>query len=901
MKIVPKDTKPKNYIWKKYTILDLILASILLAIVFAMLLTKNKVIMIIALILLVFNIIMFFPINNRLVYQELYQFLKFLFSKKRYKDKEIDKILPFIDILDDGYIKYDGYFGKVLEIGSKNFALLDDISQDIDISYFANALNIFDKGESFDIVKIDKALILDKYEKDLLALIDKEEDDKRKAILYSKLSDISLLNSKEETIYIPTYYIIIYANTIENLNILSNLFIENFSKTDINISALDKIETAIFLKYNFDRDFDEREAYTKSHEELISWIKPESIEFGLKNIKVNNKYQMIVSIEDYPVEVGAAFMANIFNMRNTKVCMHIRAVDQEMAIKRIDKALCEILSRSDDIVKASDSISQDIHIETLKELLVSMQADNERLFDVSFTVLGYNYNNENIPSFRKSILSNIRNDGFKVNTLYSRQIDGYINQNISKRGSLKIYERGVNSSTLAASFPFVSANLQDDNGFYLGFNRLAQPVLFNIWKRDNEHKNSNVMVIGTSGSGKSYFLKTLITNLYSEGVKIVILDPENEYRLLASNVDGLMLDVGRGDKGRINPFHIYPSISDSDDNFDLELSSKATFNTHLRVLESFFKIILPNINDEALELLNSIIVEVYSKSGIGESSDFNNLKAEDFPIFDDLYNYLLKEKDRLKDDLYKLHLLSSLITYISKFANNGRYSDIWNGYSNLKSSNDFTVFNFQSLFAAKNDVVANAQMLLVFRFLESELINTKNENDLKGIVSHTLIIVDEAHLFIDKKHPIALDFFYQMTKRIRKYGGAFIPATQSISDWNANLELRSKTSAILKNSQYSFIFNLKSEDIEDLVDIYKSSSPINEEERISIAKANRGECFFIGSDSMRISFYVDANDTIKEIFSKKIDIKSYLKEAEEEIKDGDNYDEENIEEIEGDI
>ena len=107
-------------------------------------------------------------------------------------------------------------------------------------------------------------------------------------------------------------------------------------------------------------------------------------------------------------------------------------------------------------------------------------------------------------------------------------------------------------------------------------------------------------------------------------------------------------------------------------------------------------------------------------------------------------------------------------------------------------------------------------LLLVFRFIEQEVINAREANK-SGKNLRTLIIADEAHLFIDAKFPIALDFFFSMSKRIRKYNGSFIPATQNIADWNANEELRSKTSAILKNSQYTFIFKLSAPDIYNCV------------------------------------------------------------------------------------
>ncbi len=870
MKIIPKDTKVKNYIWKKFTILDAMIGAVLIFAVIGIFASSNKYKFIIGIAVFIPGFCLFLPVNNRLLYKELIQAVKYLFYKKEYMGKEVDRLIPFTGIDEDGYIVYPGYYGKVLKIGSKDFSLLDEFMQDGDIEAFARAINSIDMSDVIDIVKIDKAIILDEYLEKLKNMIEAEEDEKRKAVLYSKLSDIDILNDADKPIYEPGYYTVFYGTRKEDIDIVISNFIENFSETGLRTKTLGKTETAIFLKHNFTRDFDEREAYELSDEELISWIKPEYIKFSSNSLTVNNNYGLTVAVEDYPIEVGAAFLGGAFNIDGIRAVMHISGVDQDRGVRRIDRAINEVLSRREGLQKASDEIENEAHVDTMQELLIALKTENERFFDVTVTFTAFNYDNLNKKVFRKRVLALLKNNSLNINTLHTRQVEGYINSNISRKTALKIYERGINSTSLAASFPFVSSKIMDKDGMYLGANSNGFPVMLDILKRDEKHNNSNAFVVGTSGSGKSYFLKVLLSHLYSTGSKVYILDPENEYSMLCKNFGGGMIDIGKGDKGRINPFHIYSGISDDDKNEVQE--NKATFNAHLRTLESFFRVVLPKITDEALEYLNNAIIETYSIKGIGESTDISELEPNDFPIFDDLIKYLNKEYEINKENLYKRNILSTVITYVSKFGTGGRYSDLWNGETTLKTDKDFTVFNFQSLFAAKNDIVANAQMLLIFRYLEERLIIEKDLNEKTEKNGHTIIVVDEAHLFIDKKYPIALDFMYQMTKRIRKYGGAFIPATQSISDWNATEELRNKTSAILRNSQYSFIFKLKGNDIEDLVDLYKSSSPINEIERNHIARASRGNCFFIESEDKREMFMVDANETIKEFFESEVDI-----------------------------
>ncbi len=58
-----------------------------------------------------------------------------------------------------------------------------------------------------------------------------------------------------------------------------------------------------------------------------------------------------------------------------------------------------------------------------------------------------------------------------------------------------------------------------------------------------------------------------------------------------------------------------------------------------------------------------------------------------------------------------------------------------------------------------------------------------------------VIIVDEAHLAIDKDNPVALNFMYQMSKRIRKYKGALVVETQNTADFVENETILNKTNS----------------------------------------------------------------------------------------------------------
>ena len=76
---------------------------------------------------------------------------------------------------------------------------------------------------------------------------------------------------------------------------------------------------------------------------------------------------------------------------------------------------------------------------------------------------------------------------------------------------------------VAAVFPFVRTFVMDDGGIMLGENKAnGFPFIFNIWKRGNLYQNSNGMIIGKSGSGKSFFLKSLIANEWANDTRVII-------------------------------------------------------------------------------------------------------------------------------------------------------------------------------------------------------------------------------------------------------------------------------------------------------------------------------------------------------------------------------------------
>ena len=867
MKKKKKKSKVNATLWKNFTIVDLILAIVLLAIAFAIAASNFTYKWILLIVFIGISFVMFFSDENERTYNIIVYLLKYLASRKKYTKgaknpkADVSNLIPFDSIEEDGIINYGKYFGAVISIGSVEFELLDEFEQNKRISIFAKLLNMLAESSVLQIVKIDRPINYDDvaapiFRKLEAARAEKPIDKAKVMILQSRLEQIDTMNNIEK-LYRPFYYFVVYDNEKKNLYQQINLVCAEVERAGLDAEMLTQRDAAVFFKYCYTRNFDERKIDDLKPEEYADWVKPNSVKFTASSCICDEVTSFTCAVSDYPLFVTNAWGAGIFNIDNTKVVLTIKPVEKGKAIKRLDRSIVELQSQTGR--KLSEAISQETNVQTIAELAQSLQNENELLFDCTLTITGFNNTKETNSAFKKAIRREVTASGFKLNFLHGRQFDAFAAATVSRKTGLRRLERGINSESLAAVFPFVFSSIIENEGLTLGYDNY--PVVLDIWKRDQRHINSNIMVIGKSGSGKSFFTKTLLSLVYSENTKIYVLDPENEYNHLCKNVGGRFIDVGNATEGRINPLHVYQILTDDGN----PASSEVVFAAHLQFLESFFRITLAGITTDSLEELNNILAGVYAKRGITAETDFSQLRAEEYPTFDDLLS-TVEEELKTATIPSKRANLERVQTYVAKFASGGRFSSLWNGSSTLTSDERFVVFNFQSLLSAKNNVVANAQMLVIMRYLDQQIINIREINRSANKDIHPFVAIDEGYNFIDPEYPIALEFVYQWYQRIRKYKGAMMFLTQNLSDIIGNTMIIQKTTSIINNTQYSFIFNLAAGDLTLLTELYRSAGEINETERNKILNASNGECFAICSPGERTSFKVVAADVVYTLF-----------------------------------
>ena len=114
-----------------------------------------------------------------------------------------------------------------------------------------------------------------------------------------------------------------------------------------------------------------------------------------------------------------------------------------------------------------------------------------------------------------------------------------------------IIDRMLTCDNACALFPFNIQELVDKRGHFYGINAVSKNMIMYDRKRS---RLANGLIFGQSGSGKSFLTKgELIPNLLDGKDDMIILDPENEYRVIAEAFGGIVIDLEAKSDFHINP------------------------------------------------------------------------------------------------------------------------------------------------------------------------------------------------------------------------------------------------------------------------------------------------------------------------------------------------------------
>lgn len=462
---------------------------------------------------------------------------------------------------------------------------------------------------------------------------------------------------------------------------------------------------------------------------------------------------------------------------------------------------------------------QEIH--EASEIINRMIQNNEVVSYLTIYIFVSAEEKEELKIKCKEIESEVQHQKLKIRNLTNYlQMSGFkavapfftIQADLSKK-----FKRNILTSSFTGGFLFNTDTFIDEGGYYWGVNQNGGIIIFNLWQQDLMRGNSNMLVVGSSGSGKSMAVKHMILNEIPT-TKILIIDAENEYSYLCKNLNGKVIECDGIDNGGVlNPLQVRVNRDDETGNNALSL--------HFQFLETFFQILFPSLTEIEFSKLDLIFEKLYEKFGITKNTDISKLKNTDFPILEDLYYFIENENKKNQDEIYE-----KLLALIRPIAI-GQASSIWNGYTNIEIDTRVTVFNTSTMQKFQIQY-KRAQYYNILSYAWDIL--------SKDIKERTMLVADECHILVDPNIPQTLEYVRYISKMARKYNSSICVITQSIEDF-LNEKIKLYGQSLLANATNKLFFKCDGKDLKDIVSTFN----LTEQEEKMLLNAKVGECLFM--------------------------------------------------------
>ena len=578
---------------------------------------------------------------------------------------------------------------------------------------------------------------------------------------------------------------------------------------------------------------------------LKSQLAPKGLQFNPSDFFISDKYATILSVISYPRYIAPGYLSTLTSMSGIKIVIKHIPVPFSTMSKMINRQIADLREkyRQEHDQTAKERIRQDA--ESLESFVSMLASSQSRIFDFQMHIM-INADTKEELELRKVNVKNYL-DAMDLRAVSLRfEQEKVLKSILPIFPSQDIEERvgtPIPTPTIAAMYPFIFDSIKDPGlSVLLGVDFSGGVILFNQFlyqiRKENNRNNANMIILGTSGSGKSTAAKLLLRTHIRNGCQIVAIDPENELEEMTKTFGGDVIDIGKGGEyGLINPLEV---IIDADDE---EISGGLGYTVLTRTLQSlraFMKYYDPSIEEDVLNMFSEIVQDTYKRFGIDFNTDFTKFTSADYPTFSDVYATIrgrlmsLTEQTREKDIIQRLELKIRPLIKELKF-----YFD---GKTTITADSDFMVFNIKE-FMNSDTNIRNALFFNVLKYAWGLCLDSS---------VNTILMVDEAHVLLGTNNEQGADFLAQVQRRARKYNTGTIIITQQPSDFSSPAII-TQGKAIFDNSSYYLVMGLRKQAVEDLALLID----LNENEKDSIKRYSQGEALFVcGNRRMRINVVV---------------------------------------------
>ena len=579
--------------------------------------------------------------------------------------------------------------------------------------------------------------------------------------------------------------------------------------------------------------------------DIKTQIAPKGLEFKPDSFVASDKYSTILTAISYPKIINPGFLANLTSMAGIKLVIKHLPLPFDVINKMINKEIADLKVRyqEEHDLTIQEKIRQDY--ESLEQFIKQLAASQARIWDFQMHLMITADSKEELVAKRLQLKSYLEAMDIKAVPLRFEQekilksmLPIYPKQDIEDRVGIPIP-----SPTIAAMYPYVFDSIKDPGlSTLLGVDFSGGVVLFNqfLYQIQKEHNrnNANMIILGTSGSGKSTAAKLLLRSHIRNDYKLVIIDPEGELEDMTRLYGGDFIDLGKGGEfGMINPLEV---IMDADEDEIKQGMGYAVLTRSLQTVKAFMKYYDPSITEDVLNIFSEVVQETYKRFGIDFNTDFTKFTSMDFPTFRDVYATVRGKITAMPEQNREREILESLELKLRPLINELRY--YFDGKTTISPKSNFIVFNIRELMNADTNI-RNALFFNVLKYAWSLTLD---------VSINTILTVDEAHVLLSGNNTLGADFLAQVQRRARKYNTGTIIITQQPTDFS-DPSVITQGKAIFDNASYYLVMGLRKQataDLSRLIDL-------NDNEIESIKNFTQGEALFVcGSKRMTINVVV---------------------------------------------
>ena len=537
---------------------------------------------------------------------------------------------------------------------------------------------------------------------------------------------------------------------------------------------------------------------------------------GLKEessyLQINDRYVRTLFVSGYPYVATTGWLNNLINFNHDiDISYHIEQVDPLIALPKLNRKITELESTKRTMLKEGRVIGSEITdpLESAMELKDKIQRGMEKLFQVSIYMTISADSLTELNKNTKLLETVMQTRLFYIKPATFQQIEAL--QSILPRSqNLLAQKRNLDSSSAALTFPFVSSELVQESGILYGINKSNNSLV--IIDRYSLN-NANSIIFAQSGSGKSYTAKVEILRHPMQGTKVIIIDPEREYKQLAKSVDGTYIKLSSSSKEKINPFQFS----------EHSVTQENNLSEHIQDLTELISLMVGSLTSEERASVDRALLLTYKEANLTPRKNAKKSKAVEYPLLKDFYKNLkaMKHKD--------------LCDRLERFVK-GSLSTVFDSQTNIKLDNRLIVFDIKDL----NESIRSIMMMVVANFVN---------NEVKQNPQKRMLVIDEGWMLLQE--PESARFISGLVRRARKYYLGVTIITQQANDF-LNQEYGK---AIASQSSLRVLMRQDTTTIKKVADEFHLSAY----EQHYLLTCDRGEALLI-ADQNHVAVKVVASD-----------------------------------------